>query len=147
MLSSLMWFKNLLQCSLISIPSPGVDLIFFFSQNWAERDPSPGGIPQCREGWQKSEAKMPRLKQFQSLWFVVCLCISEPEPAVWQGFGSSDVNLYPALLQGINSWGTGEFSWGARRAHLETSTSFELFELVTIDMYDWWITLKCWLLH
>lgn len=37
------------------------------TQRWAERDPSPGGIPQCREEWQKPGAKMPSPKQFQPL--------------------------------------------------------------------------------
>lgn len=54
--------------------------------------------------------------------------LNHPEDLWW----SSNLNLYPALLQGINSGGTGEFSWGGRRVHLETSVSFELFGLVTM---------------
>lgn len=65
--------------------------------------------------------------------------------SLWgEGFWyNSNLNLYPALLQGINSWGTGEFSQGGRRAHLGTSVSFELLGLVTIEICDSWITLKC----
>lgn len=39
---------------------------YVFMHHWAEQNPKPDGIPQCREEWKKSIVKMPIFEQFYS---------------------------------------------------------------------------------